>query len=342
MAKDTFTFPSYGLPLFEQNCSYEKARLVLVTVPWSATASFGDGANNGPEIIASSSSQMDFFSKDASDVRHQGIYLALPPDFLKTLNQQTRKKAQPILALESRAPGRFAAQPVMTQINQACQQMVSWVYGSIKTVDQAGKLFGLIGGDHSVSEGALRYVGEKYKGDFGILHIDAHADLRKAYQGFRYSHASVMYNVLHQKHPPLRLTQVGIRDYSEAEYHLIQSQDRIRCFFDSRIQQDLFEGITWAKIVDAMIKTLPKRVYISIDVDGLSPDLFPHTGTPVPGGLSFAQTSYLLEKLVASGRKVIGFDLVEVAGPKEKQYIWDGYVAARLLYIICQTYLLST
>lgn len=341
MTKDKFTFPSEGLSLFERNCSYQKARLALVAVPWSATASFGGGADNGPEIISVSSSQMDFFSKDHGDIRNQGIYLSPSPDFLKELNEQTRKKAQPILALESKAPGQFANQPVMEQINQACGQMVSWVYESVKTIDQDNKLFGLIGGDHSVSEGALRYVGEKYKGDFGLLHIDAHMDLRKTYQGFCYSHASVMYNVFHQEYPPLHLTQLGVRDYSEEEYRLIQSQDRISCFFDSRIQQDLFEGGNWVAIVDDIIRTLPNRVYISIDVDGLNPDLFPHTGTPVPGGLSFAQINYLLEKLIDSGRKIIGFDLVEVACPKGKQYVWDGHVAARLLYVICQSYLLS-
>ena len=210
-----------NINLFGRTPTYDNSELILLTVPWSATASFGGGAEEGPQMIASASSQMDFFSKDSGDIRNKGIYMLAPPDFLKTLNQKTREKALPVLALEESAPGDFP-QELIDDINQSCNQMVQWVYEETKKIHKSGKKFGLVGGDHSTSEGAIRYFGAVYQGDFGVLHIDAHADLRKSYQGFRHSHASIMHNVIHQPYPPVSLVQVGVRDYCEEEYTLIK------------------------------------------------------------------------------------------------------------------------
>ncbi len=334
-----------NLNLFGHTSSaYDKAELVLLAVPWSATASFGGGAEKGPEMIAYASSQMDFFSKEWGDIRDKNICFLSSPDFLKTLNQQTRKKALPIIKLEEKAPGDFPKK-LLEEINQACSQMVHWVYEETKNIHSAGKKIGLVGGDHSTSEGAIRYFSEIYQGDFGILHIDAHADLRKSYQGFSYSHASVMYNVIHQPCPPDLLVQVGVRDYSEEEYTLIRQKEtprsritRLKTFFDSDIKTALFEGNTWKSLVDSIIQPLPQKVYISLDVDGLKPYLFPHTGTPVPGGLSFEQTEYLLNRLTKQNRQIIGFDLVETAHPEdEKMALWDAQVGARLLVSLLRT-----
>ena len=328
-----------NLTLFNRNHSYEQSQLALLAVPWSATASFGDGADQGPEIIAEASSQMDFFTKETGDIRDQGICFLQAPDFLRNLSQETRKKALPVIALGEEAPGNFP-KTLMDQINTASAQMVKWVYEETKKIHQAGKSFGLVGGDHSTSEGAIRYFSSAYKGDFGLLHIDAHADLRKSYQGFLHSHASVMHNVIHQAYPPSVLVQVGLRDYSEQEYQRIQTGAKgvkIKAFFDSDIKAGLFEGQTWRSFVDAILRPLPEKVYISLDVDGLKPHLFPHTGTPVPGGLSFEQTDYLLSTLSESRRKVIGFDLVETAKPKgaTTNNTPDAQAGARLLYKLC-------
>ena len=325
-----------NLDLFGRASSYEESKLILLSVPWSATASFGGGADKGPEMIAQASSQMDFFSIEAGDVRNQGICLLSPPDSLKTLNQKTREKALPVIALEEAAPGNFP-KTLIDEINQSCGQMVKWVYEETKKIYKSDKKFGLVGGDHSTSEGAIRYFSEAYQGDFGILHIDAHADLRKSYQGFCHSHASVMYNVIHQPHPPIALVQLGVRDYCEEEYLFIKENKNIHTFFDSKIKAAIFEGKTWKSFIDSLIQLLPENIYISLDVDGLEPHLFPHTGTPVPGGLSFEQTDYLLERLSQSHCRVIGFDLVEVAAPDGKTHIWDAQTGARLLYKLCQT-----
>ena len=321
--------------LFGCTSSYEDSELILLSVPWSATASFGGGADKGPEMIAQASSQMDFFSIEEGDIRDQGICLLSSPDFLKTLNKKTRDKALPIIKLEEEAPGTFP-KALLEEINQSCHQMVKWVYEQTKTIHQEGKKFGLVGGDHSTSEGAIRYFGELYKGDFGILHIDAHADLRNSYQGFQHSHASVMYNVMKQTYPPALLLQLGVRDYCEEEYLFIKENKNVHTFFDSKINTALFEGQTWKSFVDTLIQLLPKNIYISMDVDGLESHLFPHTGTPVPGGLSFAQTDYLLNKLSQSHCQIIGFDLVEVAAPAGALNIWDAQVGAHLLYKLCQ------
>ena len=326
-----------SLSLFGQNSSYENSQLVLLAVPWSVTASFGDGAERGSELIASASSQMDFFSSEEDDIRDKGIYFQKAEQWVHDLNQRTRKEALPIIQLEEKAPGDFPS-ALVDKINEACTQMRDWVFQESQNIHETGKLFGLVGGDHSVSEGAIQYFSKVYKGDFGLLHIDAHADLRKAYQGFKHSHASVMYNVMKGNGEPVPavLTQVGVRDYSKEEFLLIQSNKNIHTFFDSQIKSQLFEGQTWQSIVERIVETLPEQVYISLDVDGLHPHLFPHTGTPVPGGLSFEQTCYLLLKLKQSSKKLIGFDLVEVAGPSSDSHLLDGQNAARLLYKLCQ------
>ncbi len=330
--------------IFDSSVDLARARLVLLSVPWSVTQSGGGGADKGPEMIQKVSSQMDFFSLRGKDARKQGIHLKPPPDFLTTLNRKMREKALPILALEEKAPGPFS--PSLTEeINRACSQMVDWVFEEAKTLYKRGKKIGLIGGDHSVSEGILRFLGEEHKGDFGVLHIDAHADLRKSYQGFRHSHASVMYNVMNQGFPPLALVQVGVRDFSEEEYQRIKSHKNIHTFFDEEIKSQMFKGRPYADLVDSVLSYLPEKVYVSLDVDGLCPSLFPQTGTPVPGGLSFSEVVFLLNKL-RQKHKVIGFDLVEVAeGERAKGELTelqglkmslDAINGAYLLYKLCE------
>jgi len=325
--------------IFGKNSSYDESQIVLLSVPWSVTASFGAGADKGPNVVVRSSSQMDFFSLEARDIRDQGICLLSSPKFIKNLNKRTRKKALPIIALEEQAPGNFS-KDLLAEINQAGADLENWVYEETGSIHRDGKSFGLLGGDHSVSEGAIRYFSEVYKEDLGILHVDAHADLRRCYQGFKHSHASVMYNVTKLAKPPY-LVQVGVRDYSEEEYISGKNHPKIYTFFDEKIKKDLFEGKTWSFIVEAILDKLPKKIYISLDVDGLDPALFPHTGTPVPGGLSFDQMDYLLKRLIKSlHHEVIGFDLVEIASPEKKQHLWDGQVGARLLYKLCQALVL--
>jgi agmatinase len=184
---------------------------------------------------------------------------------------------------------------------------------------KAGKIVGVIGGDHSTPFGLIQAVNDR--GEFSILQIDAHADLRMAYEGFTWSHASIMRNVIEQLPQATRLVQVGVRDYCEEEYDYTFQMRRVVTYFDNESGDR-----PWDAQCDEIVECLPPRVYVSFDVDGLEPSLCPHTGTPVPGGLTFNNTLKLLDKL-SRKRKIIGFDVCETGNDP-----WDANVAARILY----------
>ncbi len=194
------------------------------------------------------------------------------------------------------------------------------------------KLVVLLGGDHSVSLGYLKAIAEKF-GDFGVLQIDAHCDLRKSYENFDHSHASIMFNALHEIPQIIKLVQLGVRDFSEEEFNYIRnSNQRVVSYFDRDIKEKLFEGNTWRSIVDEIVQQLPAIVYLSFDIDGLDPKLCPHTGTPVNGGFEVEQIIYLVKKVIESGRKFVGFDLVEIAVGESN---FDANVGARILWKLC-------
>ncbi|MDP3436951.1 MAG: arginase family protein, partial [Bacteroidales bacterium] len=130
-----------------------------------------------------------------------------------------------------------------------------------------------------------------------------------------------------------QLTQVGVRDFCQEEAEFINTDPRIRCFTDMELKRNAFEGKNWKKQCEDIVSSLPVNVYITFDIDGLSPDLCPNTGTPVPGGLTFREVDYLLYLLAISNRRIIGFDLCEVAPGKSDE--WDANVGARVLYKLC-------
>ena len=179
---------------------------------------------------------------------------------------------------------------------------------------------------------------EKY-GDFGVLQIDAHCDLRKAYENFDHSHASIMYNALNDIPQIRRLVQVGTRDYSEEEWNFINnSQHRVITYFDKEIRERLYEGHSWQLIVDEIVQQLPSFVYVSFDIDGLDRKLCPHTGTPGSGGVELEQIVYLIKKIGESGRRFIGCDLDEIAVGESS---WDANVGARILWKLCNMLIAS-
>jgi agmatinase len=217
----------------------------------------------------------------------------------------------------------------LKEINEGSAHLNRWVYEQTKALLDQDKLVGLLGGDHSTPLGYYKAIAEKH-GDFGILQIDAHCDLRKSYEDFVYSHASVMYNALQEIPQLKRLIQVGVRDYSLDEWEFIRNSDyKVITYFDKDIKERAFEGQTWRQIADEIVSHLPDKVYISFDIDGLDPKLCPHTGTPVMGGFETEQIFYLIRKILQSGRQFIGFDLVEIGvGDTE----WDANVGARVLW----------
>jgi agmatinase len=220
----------------------------------------------------------------------------------------------------------------LKEVNAGGNFLNEWVYEQTKDLLDAGKLVALLGGDHSTPLGYFKAIAEKH-GDFGILQIDAHCDLRVAYENFKYSHASVMYNALEEIPQLKKLVQVGIRDYCEEEWNYIENnKERIATFFDKDIKERQYGGNTWQSIADDIVSNLPQKVFISFDIDGLDPKLCPHTGTPVQGGFETEQIFYLFKKVLQSGRELVGFDLNEVGVSQDE---WDENVGARCLFKLC-------
>jgi agmatinase len=318
----------FGLPFNEQ-----ESDLVLLPVPWEVTVSYGSGASAGPEHIFDASFQVDLFHPEFPNLWKRGIALLENSPGLRERSTILKEKAAQII--EAWGAGEVTKEDskltsIFIEINSACEEMVTTVEQQTGEWLDQGKVVGLVGGDHSTPLGFLRALAKRHD-SFGVLHIDAHMDLRIAYEGFTYSHASIMYNAL-QLPQISKLIQVGIRDYCEEEMSVIAAnKDRVVVHTDAEIQRASFEGQTWKERCDAILADLPEKVYISFDIDGLDPTLCPNTGTPVPGGLGFQQATYLLSNLIGQ-KKIIGFDLVEVA-PGEDD--WNGNVGARLLYHMC-------
>ncbi|GCC53151.1 arginase/agmatinase/formiminoglutamase [Chryseotalea sanaruensis] len=316
----------FGLPF-----SPENADLVIVPVPWEVTVSYKDGTAKGPEAILEASAQVDLFVKDIPDAWKLGVAMLPVPQNLYEENRKLRTLAAQYIQSLSEG-GETDDNPVLDKINEACENLNIYVKNTTLKQIKEGKMVGLLGGDHSTPLGFLRALSERYD-RFAVLQIDAHADLRKAYEGFTYSHASIMYNAL--KLPAVaKLVQVGIRDYCEEEVMVMQrAAGRVVTFFDEDIKAHQFEGKSWDAICNVIIKELPEFVYISFDIDGLDPKLCPNTGTPVAGGFQFHEVLHLIKKLVKSGKRIIGFDLNEVAPADNNE--WDANVGARLLYTLC-------
>ncbi len=327
---------SYKVGLFGIPTTLEKSKVVIIPVPWEVTTSYGGGTANGPDCVLKASPQIDLFDLELGRSYERGYHLLEIPAALQELNDRLKPKALEVRAqLEEQGELDAKMTKVLTEINDGCQKMSDWVHEEAKQILARGQIPAVLGGDHSSPEGNIRAISEATSGNFGVLHLDAHADLREQYQGFERSHASIMNNVMTSSWRPQKLVQVAIRDFCQEEYELIQKTDAIQTFFDLNLKRSLFEGETWASICSRIVADLPEQVYVSFDIDGLSPEYCPHTGTPVPGGLTYDQTNYLLRTLVESGRRIVGFDLNEVAPSDSGADEWDGNVGARLLYKMC-------
>jgi agmatinase len=279
--------------------------------------------------------QIDLYDADIPEGWKQGFFLKDIDRKVLLKSDYLRKEAE--LYIDYIAKGEAVEENLfmtktLKEVNEGGVFLNKWVYEQTKGLIERNKLVGLLGGDHSTPLGFFKAIAEKY-GSFGILQIDAHCDLRKAYQGFVYSHASIMYNTLQEIPQVERLVQLGVRDYSEEEWaYIFNSNYRVITYFDRELKERVFDGQTWKQIAEEIISKLPDKVFISFDVDGLDPKLCPNTGTPVHGGLETEQVFYIFNKLVKSGKKIIGFDLSE-SGVGETD--WDSNVSARLLFKLC-------
>lgn len=316
----------FGLPF-----TPDEARVVIVPVPWEVTVSYGAGTAAAPQAILDASRQVDLYDPDLDDAWKIGVAMDRIPARLKALSRTLRRTAEGyIRKLESgREPqGDAAMKKALAVVNEGCAEMIRQVRETTGTWLDAGKRVVLLGGDHSTPLGFLEALAERHRA-FGILQVDAHADLREAYEGFRYSHASIMFNALRIPNVK-RLVQAGIRDYCEEEVDVIRSsRGRVRTWFDRDLKRAAYDGTRIAELHRRIVRDLPKDVYVSFDIDGLDPKLCPHTGTPVPGGFEFEEALNLVRAVVNSGRRIIGMDVNEVS-PREDE--WDANVGARLLF----------
>ncbi|HVT84931.1 MAG TPA: agmatinase family protein [Chitinophagaceae bacterium] len=320
----------FGLPTSE-----DTAKVIIVPVPWEVTVSYAAGTARASDAILKASFQIDLYDPEVPDGWKQGFFIRPADRKILMKSDYLRKEAELYIDYISKGEKLEANQfmsKTLVEVNEGSQHLNKWVYEQTKALLAKNKLVGLLGGDHSTPFGFFKAVAEKH-GAFGILQIDAHCDLREAYEGFNYSHASIMHNTLHEIPEMQKLVQVGVRDFSETEWEFIKkNSSRVVTYFDKDIRRRQFEGATWKQISEEIVNQLPEKVFISFDIDGLDPKLCPHTGTPVMGGFETEQVFYLFSKVLESGRKLVGFDLSEV-GVGEGD--WDANVGARVLFKLC-------
>jgi len=320
----------FGLPFTEA-----EARVVILPVPWEVTVSYGSGTSRAAEKIFHASMQVDLFDKDTDNAWKEGFHMRHSDKKVLMKSDYLRKEAELFIDYISKGEllekNNFMCKS-LKEINEGSANMNNWVYEQTSGLLKEDKLVAILGGDHSVPLGYMKAIAEKH-GDFGVLQIDAHCDLRKSYERFIYSHASVMYNALNDIPQLKKLVQIGIRDFSEEEWEYIQNnKPRVVTYLDRDIKDRQYEGQTWENICNDIVNHLPQKVYISFDIDGLDPKLCPHTGTPVPGGFEADQIFYLVKKIIQSGRQFIGFDLDEIAVGETD---FDANVGARILWKMC-------
>ena len=320
----------FGLPFTE-----DEARLVLLPVPWEVTVSYGAGTARAPEKIMEASRQVDLFYPDDPDAWKQGMFMREMDSKILDKSDRTRVLAEHYIDYLTKNGDKNLRNSMVEQlrnINEEGRLLNEWVYNQASEILKKGKLVALVGGDHSTPLGYWKALAEHH-GQFSILQIDAHCDLRDAYEDFTYSHASITFNGLKEIGEITRVVQVGLRDFSRGEWDYIsESGGRVVAFTDQAIKKKMLEGEPWKAVCDEMVANLGDKVHISYDIDGLDPALCPNTGTPVPGGLQTEQVHYLFNKIAESGRQMIGFDLVEVGVSPDE---WDANVGARELWKLC-------
>ena len=304
--------------------SVEESEMVLVSAPWDVTTSFRAGTALGPKAIIAASGQMDLFDYNIPDAWKIKIATSPYSVDLEQHSVDLRLISEKIIQAQERGE-TLDMTTELAMINKACESLNKLIYRKTAALLEQKKMVGIVGGEHSVPLGFIQALSDFHQ-DFGILHIDAHADLRQGYEGFDYSHAAIMFHASNCKSVS-KIVQVAVRDVGHHEVEYAVSHPRIKQFPDVVLKENRFKGVTWQQQCEKIVAELPQKVYVSFDIDGLLPSLCPATGTPVPGGLSFEEAVFLIETLAQSGRTIIGFDLCETA-PDE----YDSIIGANILF----------
>lgn len=304
---ETSTGPLYEKAIFDTECTRENASIVIVPVGYDGTASYGKGTRHGPEIVMRAIPQLDYVDPRFPEPQKFRVFVDRPIEYNT--------------AADANSIGR--------EIREMTSARAMEILGR-------GQIPVILGGEHSVPQGQIEACAA-FAGEIGLLQIDAHMDLRPAYEGYTYSHASVIRNIVEGCPAVTTIVQVGIRDSCPEEEDFARSTNgRVRVYHDHTIFARTDDGQTWRSLWQEVVASLPEQIYITFDIDGLDPSLCQGTGTPVPGGLSFNQATALLQAVAESGKRVIGADLVEV-GPSPDGSEWDANVGARMLYKLCRS-----
>jgi len=331
---DPSSAASAGSGIFGLTHSPDQAHVHVIPVPFDATTSYRKGAARGPAAILRASHQVDLRDLLFGDAFSRGICMLPEDPRIAAWNAEATRLAQPIIDLGGEIGERSDLRIDLARVNRICAELDEWAARETRGVFQAGRLPIVVGGDHAVPLGAIREAAAAHPG-VGVLHFDAHADLRLAYEGFERSHASILRNVLDEVEGVSHVVQVGIRDVCEEEMDYAAAQaGRLTQVPDHEWAFHKLEGKNLRARARQAINKLPQSVWVTFDIDGLDPALCPNTGTPVPGGLSFQEASLWFHELIQSGRRIIGADLVEVSpgdGSEDEDTI-DAQVGARVLY----------
>ncbi|MEZ6018852.1 MAG: arginase family protein [Planctomycetota bacterium] len=326
-----------GSGLFGLSTPAEQCQIQILAVPFDATTSYRPGTRRGPRAVYSASHQIDLFDRQFGRPYQAGIAWHTDVRF-KKWNREARKLTEPIIEMGGHVdPADTEASAALARIEELGERVNDAVRLFAQRALTQGRIPTILGGDHSVPLGAMQACAAAYPG-LGILpHIDAHADLRVAFEGFRYSHASILHNVLESAPGVSRLVQIGLRDVGEREIERIQSDDRILAIFDDQWSAARLDGSALRSLIQNAVQQLPdhlrhlrRRWPRSVAV--------PRHRHPVPGGLLWGEALALLGALAEAGKQVVGFDLCEVspgavADPEGNG--WDAIVGARLLYKLC-------
>ncbi len=283
-----------GLP--PELSGYDAARVVVLPVPYDGTTSYRAGTRDGARAIIDASSQIELYDADLDrEPAEVGIHTSDP------------------LEPEFGSPARMVA-----RVREATDRLLD-----------AGKFPFLLGGEHSLTSGAVAACKARYP-ELGVLHLDAHADLRDSYHGTPHSHACAMRRVVDLGCP---LTSVGIRSLSaeEADFRRGPTPVRITTITAAQIARVRYDATRLDALWDTLIAELPPTIYVTVDLDVFDPSLMEAVGTPEPGGLDWWEVTGLLRRACAA-RRVVGADVVELApseGPES-----CAFAAAKLTYAL--------
>lgn len=319
---------------FREATAKEDADLVLVSAPWDMTSQKGNGAMYTPDAIIDESSITSTYDI-VSGVSLKGHVATAEIDY--DIQESAQQLCSDVMRIFSHASGDgnltgdyFTRK--ISRINASFDEMHGKIYGQVKDLLASGKKIGIIGGDHSVTYGAVKAVME-HDSDVGILFLDAHCDFADHADIFSYTHNTIAKNILDDMSDLHKMHMVGIREASESDMEIISGDSRLQLTAMEEIHARISQGETWSSICSEIAGSLPEKLYVSIDADVLETMLCPHTDHPVAGGMQFDALIELIRKIVDSGHQIIGFDITEIVPATENSI--DIAVGARLLSKMC-------